>query len=443
MLHFMQRRSLLGVALGGGLGATAPLWRSLATGLPLSWILGDRNSAFAAEGPEQFLIISLSQGGDPLNANAPGTYGLPDAYHNPAPEMVETPISLGGKMSTAAKPWSTLPAWARERAVFFHHRTYTNAHPNFFKVLGLFGAAKSKTGSGGEMLPSLIASEVATSLQTVQTEPVVLANIGARLTFGGRVLGAAQPSSLAQILGGAQPGMLKELEALRQKDLASVKAELDKSGTPAQKEFLDRHALSMNQLKDVRDRIGALLAAGDAWTNDAGGQINAAIAMFQLRLTPVVVVSIPFGGDNHADPGLANEAAATVSGVEAINGLMSGLQTAGLQDKVTFATCNVFGRTLVKTREGNGRNHNQNHHTTLMIGKGLKGGVVGGVVKLGTDFGAEGIDSATGAMNPAGDIKASETLESMSKTLGKAMGVAPQALDARIKGGKPVAAVLA
>jgi len=438
----MQRRNLFKMAVG--MGATAPLWRSLATGLPMSWILGDRNAAFAAEGPEQFLVVSLSGGGDPLNANTPGTYGVPDVYHNPAPEMAETSIQLGKTTSKAAKPWSTLPAWARDRAVFFHHRTYTNAHPNFFKVLGLFGAAKSKTGSGGEMLPSLFASEVASNLQTVQNEPLVLANIGARLTFQGRVLGAAQPGTLSQVLGGASPGVLKDLETMRQKDLGMIKAELNKNGTPAQKEFLDRHALSLTQLKDVRDRVGPLLAGeGAAWTNDATGQVKAAIAMIQLRLTPVIVVSIPFGGDNHTDPDLANEALATVSGVDTISSLMTGLKDAGLQDKVTFATCNVFGRTLAKTRDGNGRNHNQNHHTTLMIGKGFKGGVIGGLVKMGNDFGAEGFDSATGAPNPAGDVKAIETLESMSKTLGTALGVSASQLDFRIKGGKPVPAALA
>lgn len=409
----------------------------------MSWILGDRNPAFAAEGPKQFLIVSLSQGGDPLNANTPGTYGVQDVYHNPNPEMAETPVALGGKMTTAAKPWSTLPEWARQRAVFFHHRTYTNAHPNFFKVLNLFGAAKSTRGSGGEMLPSLMASEVATDLKTVQAEPLVLANTGARLTFAGRVLAPSSPSSLVQILGGAPPGIAKDLEALRQKDLAAIKAELDGRGTPAQKEFLDRHALSFTQLKDVRDKIGSLLADGAAWTNDALGQVNAAVTMVQLKLSPVIVVSIPFGGDNHTDPGLVKEAAQTVSGVDAITNLMTRLEATGLKDQVTFATCHVFGRTLSKQRDGNGRNHNQNHHTTLMIGKGLKGGVVGGLVKMGSDFGADGFDSSTGAVNPTGDVRATETLESMAKTLGKALGIADAVLETRIRGGKAVPAALA
>jgi len=409
----------------------------------MSWILGNRNTAFAAEGPEQFLVLSLSAAGDPLNANAPGTYGVPDVYHNPAPEMAETAIQLGKTASKAAKPWSTLPDWVRGRATFFHHRTYTNAHPNFFKVLGLFGSAKSSTGTGSELLPSLFASEVATKLQTVQTVPLVLSGIGTRLTFKGRVLGTSQPSTLAQILGSAPAGLLKELEGMRQKNLGLMNAELNKSGSPSQKEFLDRHAQSLTQLRDVRDKVGQLMESGGAnWTNDAAGQLKAAISMIQLRLSPVIVVSIPFGGDNHKDVGLAKEAATAVSGVAAINSFMTDLKTAGLQDKVTFATCNTFGRTPTMAAAVNGRNHNQNHHTTLMIGKGIKGGVIGGLVKLGNEFEAEGFDSATGAPNPAGDVKAAGSLESMSKTLGTALGISSSALDLRIKGGKPVPAAL-
>lgn len=437
----MNRRNLLRLALQGG--ATAPLWRSVATGLPLAWVLGDRRVAHAADPSAQFLIVSLSQAGDPLNAGAPGTYGVANVYHNQNPVLAETPLALGNKNTTAAKPWSTLPDWVRARSVFFHHRTYTNSHPNFGKVLGLFGAAKNKDQRGTEILPSLYAGELAARLGTIQTEPVTIGQVGARLTYEGRVVQVSQPSSLSQVLGGANGQALERLEQLRHTSLDRMWKELGSSGTPAQKAFFETYALGRNQLKDVRDRLGMLAGADPAtWTNDAMGQIKAAVALVQLRLAPVIVISIPFGGDNHGDPDLLKEATETTSGVAAIGALMTTLKSAALEDQVTFATYNVFGRTLANVRNGHGRNHNQNHHVTFMSGKALKGGVVGGLEPLGMDFAATGIDSQTGAAANKGDIPADKTLEAVAKTLGRSVGIAEDVLERRIDGGKAVRAVL-
>ena len=72
-----NRRNVLSTALFGAgyLGL-----RSLATGIPTA-ILAKGKSAFADEMPQcaktkaQFMILATSGQGDPLNANAPGTYG--------------------------------------------------------------------------------------------------------------------------------------------------------------------------------------------------------------------------------------------------------------------------------------------------------------------------------------------------------------------------------
>ena len=108
----------------------------------------------------------------------------------------------------------------------------------------------------------------------------------------------------------------------------------------------------------------------------------------------------------------------------------------------------MFGRTLnMASHSGNadGRNHNANHHCTVMIGKAFKGSLIGGVEpnKSNTDFQATGIDSTTGASNDGGDIPYENTLGSVGKTLGVACGVPQSVLDEQITPGKVVTAALA
>ena len=78
------------------------------------------------------------------------------------------------------------------------------------------------------------------------------------------------------------------------------------------------------------------------------------------------------------------------------------------QDKVTFATLNVFGRQF---NEVNGRGHNASHSVSLMIGKGFKGGVVGGIVPGGH---AADIDPATGQATEGGELAATDSLAAVA-----------------------------
>ena len=67
----VSRRTCLGQgALGSGL-----LLRSLATGLPVSWLLNPER-AMAQQNMQrpQTLIFSTSSAGDPVNINCPGSY---------------------------------------------------------------------------------------------------------------------------------------------------------------------------------------------------------------------------------------------------------------------------------------------------------------------------------------------------------------------------------
>ncbi len=137
-----------------------------------------------------------------------------------------------------------------------------------------------------------------------------------------------------------------------------------------------------------------------------------------MNVAPVIAMHIPFGGDNHDDPDFAKETKETVSGVATIALLMAKLKELGLEDKVTFATLNVFGRSLAKIKDGGGRSHWSNHHTAILIGKNVKAGVIGGLVPKGTDLGASNIDSKTGAASESGDVGVDDSLASHGQDAG-------------------------
>jgi hypothetical protein len=162
--------------------------------------------------------------------------------------------------------------------------------------------------------------------------------------------------------------------------------------------------------------------------------VLAAITLIQMNVTPVVAIHIPFGGDNHRDIGLMTETTQTVSGVATIVSLMQQLQAANLQDKVTFMSLNVFGRTI---GPGNtdGRQHNPNHQVSIAIGKPFKGGVVGAVAPVQSDYGAVNIDPATGAGTASGSIKAVDTLASFGMTMLAAVGADPTVITAPANSG--------
>jgi uncharacterized protein (DUF1501 family) len=158
-------------------------------------------------------------------------------------------------------------------------------------------------------------------------------------------------------------------------------------------------------------------------------------------VAPVVTIHLPFGGDNHNDSDLAAEALDTQTSIATLTTLWQELTTQGLQDQVTFASLNVFGRTL-KRNSGGGRNHNQNHHVMTLFGKHVRGGVIGGVEAVADDFGAAAFSSQTGKPGDGGDIDPLSSLESAAKTLASALQVPDERVEARITGGKTVAAAI-
>jgi hypothetical protein len=214
---------------------------------------------------------------------------------------------------------------------------------------------------------------------------------------------------------------------------------LKDSGNRAQRDYLDQMALSQIELRGISDSLLGSLSTIKA--NDVEGQLIAAVALIQMNVTPVSVINIPFGGDNHSDANLARETSQHVSGVASINSLMQKLAAAGLKDRTTLVMMNVFGRSLNRPLLM-GRDHLGNHHCSIIVGNRIRGSVIGGVAKLGSDYTATGIDAATGASNPSGDVRFEDTLSAVGKTIGVAVGIPDDVLTDQITTSKPITAAL-
>jgi hypothetical protein len=430
------RRDLLKKTI---LGTSGLGMKALATGLPVGFL--SRPLAAMAEDymcldktRAQYLIISTSSAGDPLNANVPGTYDFPDIAHAADPRMASTPINLGGKVRNGAQLWSTLPPWVLNRTSFFHHATFTNNHANLPKVLRLMGITAKQ-----EMLPSIFAKYLAPCFGTVQVDPIS-AGAGDVLSIDGRSLPNVAPTGLRDLLArGRTP--LDRLQGIRDAGLDEINVILKERGTAAQRQFLDRNALSRSQARSLGADLLDMLSG--IRSDNTDGQVVAAVALIKMNVSPVITIRIPFGGDNHTDNGLLrSEVPQHESGIRQITALMNALMTAGLQDQVTFAAYNVFGRTLKKLGT-EGRDHWGSHHATVMIGKGIRAGVVGGLEPRANDYYAAPIDSRTGDPKPGGgDIPMSESLGAMGKTLGAAVGLPAAAMDRHISTGKVVTGAL-
>jgi hypothetical protein len=416
-----RRHALLTTLFGaGGIGL-----RSLATGLP-AWLLADPRAALAspsapacgAPDKAQFIVFSTSGTGDPINASVPGTYEDAGIVHSPDPAMAPTTLTLQGRPHTAATPWSTLPQSALDRTVFWHLMTGTPVHPKEPQVLQLMGATQA-----GEMFPSVLAKQLAPCLGTIQAQPI---SVGAYtpaedLSYGGAALPVIPPMALKATLA-SPAGPLSALQPLRDATLNQLYGLYKNGATPAQRRHIDSLATSQQQLRSVnQDLLSALDAIKD---NGPAAQVLAAITLIRMKVSPVVAVHVPFGGDNHSDPGLALETAQTISGVSTLALLMQQLASAGLSDKVTFLSLNVFGRTL-GAGSLTGRQHNANHQVSIAIGKPFRGGIVGGVGPAGADYGALPIDSKSGVGTAGGDIPAEETLTAFARTILAAVGADP------------------
>ena len=429
-----RRQAILSSLFGAGsIGL-----RALATGLPAALLINPRRALADGAGPAcgssstpQFVIFSTSSQGDPLNCNAPGMYDDARILHPKDPSMAAKTLTLAGQTTTAAAPWATLPQNVLDRTSFWHVMTDTPVHGNESNVLKLNGLVENN-----EMLPSYLAAKLAPCLGTVQAKAVSVATAPAEsLTANGKQLPLIPPKSLQATLT-TPGGPLKDLTPLRDQSLNELYDVYKNNATPAQKAFIDSMITSQSQIRSLNQDLLSLLSG--ITDNDTNSQIIAAVTLLKMKVAPLISLHIPFGTDNHTDPGLALEVSQTVASLKSMNFLFQQLASAGLTDQVTLMSLNVFGRTC-NANTANGRQHNANHQVSMIIGKPFKGSVIGGVAPIDTDFGAVPIDSTTGKGTPSGDIAAIEALPSFAKTMLQGVGVDP----AGISAGKVVPSALA
>jgi hypothetical protein len=294
------------------------------------------------------------------------------------------------------------------------------------------------------MLPSMLGRELAPALGTVRPQPISLSgNFSEAVYYQGAPQPLLRPTSLASVLTSPTNGLgAMDLVKLRDQSLDALNALAKNQGRAAQQTFVDQYATSTTQLRTLQQGLlGSLSKLKD---DSADSQIQAAIILFQMKVTPVVVVHIDFGGDNHGDPGLSTEVAQHQTGVATLATMMQALSAAGLQDQVTFAMTNVFGRTMVAGANANGRQHNNTHQMSLLIGPRINGCVVGGVAPSGAqkEYAATAISSVDGSGSASGDIAFSDTFGAMGKTLATAVGLPSTTVENNVLTGKVVATAI-
>ena len=453
----LTRRSLL------HRGTWALALASAATGLP-AWFLLDPSRAHAnaecqpgarSDLTPQFLILSTSQAGDPLNTNCPGAY-VAGATNNPLSgyryegetlDMTPTQIALGGRAWQAARPWGNLSPGLLERTCFFHHQSHTVAHSEFMRLLGFHGAVRDAEGRGSEVLPTALAEELQGPLGTLLGQPLSLGP--ERMTQGGQPLANTSPEALLSLFSGSTTE-LEGLAQLRASALDAIYADVRATGSTSHRTFLDQHVTSAQEAEQIGGELLGLLegritpltgSEEDHYIHSPRNQIWAAAALIKLKVAPVMTVNIPFGGDNHGDQSLIREALETTHSVDTLSMMWDeALDAFSLRDQVTFGTMNTFGRSLKS--QGDGRSHNGAHHVMMLSGPHVAAGVVGGVEE-GVRFAARGIHSETGEPGEGGaHIPAMLTLEAAGATLAAAAGLPHERICARIPDGRIVEAVL-
>ena len=449
-IELQRRQWLKSVLFGaGGLGL-----RSLACGVPRSVLAAplaflqrttddEARQLVAEQTASQFLVLSGSDDGDPLNGNVPGTYDDPKILHSTLPSMAPTTFSLGENVVKGAQVWSSLPAEILAQTCFFHGMTTLIGHGEFNSAHTLKGAIADR-----DVLASTLAKKTATPLKTLQPQPLNISGRGGTeaITF----LGAPQPTFSPNTIAGLlrAPDASSKFGAtlsLRDRDLDAINAVFAARATPAQKQLLDSWATSQAQARTISADVATELA--EVKDNSVDAQLLAALLLFRLKVTPVAYVHLPFGGDNHVDPAgelgpgpLSMEVAQTQSTVASLTKFYAKATSLGLGGKVTVATIDTFGRSNAWGLTG--RAHNRNHVVNLLIGANVRGAQVGGVSLKSGELVGQPIDSRTGAAAAGGDIAADSTLASFGKTLGRAVGLNASVVDEMITDGKAVQAAL-
>ncbi len=442
-----RRNLLLSSLFGGGyLGL-----RALAAGIPASVLLGSR-TAHAGPCPSggtlpQYVIFTTSGNGDPINANVPGSYGVSSNLYNcPATagvggaDMTPTSMAVGSGMYKAAAPWAQMKNLDPTRTQFWHMMTNTVVHPFETNVLKLQGAVYED-----EMFASFLSKNTQACLNTIQPQPVSVgaASPSEALSYAGGALPTIPPSALQKtlVLNATSSLNQKTIPSLRASALTNLQSALYAPGsvTSAQNDFVSTYLAAQTALQKLDPSILASLAdlSTEASKMPVQAQIDAAIALIRMNITSVIAIHLPFGGDNHHDPAYVSESSQTSAACQSLDYLLGQLAMYKtldgrvMSDAVTIISLNVFGRTLeYQATNGDGRQHNLNHHVSFVIGKPFKGGVYGAVTQLtgNNDFGCVNIDAKTGAgttSTGSGVIDAVDTFAAWGMTVATGVGVDP------------------
>ena len=419
----LNRRSFLQTG-SSALGTL--LLQGLATGLPPAFLLNPHKvSAQANQFNLQTLILSTSSRGDPINVNCPGTY-REGIYHSP--NLPSAQATFGGRRRRAAQAWCDLPGGLRDRLAFFHYSPRTAAHPEYRQTMTFRGSVKNEVGNGSEMFASAMSQLAYTEGIHLQKEPIPLCS--SFLSFQSQPLQEIRPVDLRALFDAADPN-LSDLRQTRDQVLDTLYADMRVNGNQAQKAFIERYANSRSQARALGEQLGDLLnelPLDEDNPNSGDDQVIAAIALAQLQISPVITINIPFGRDNHQDSGLVLEQAETISGVNSIRNLWDRLNAIGLQDQVTFATLNVFGRRSYTNSRG-GRDHNKDHAVMVAFGANVNGGLYGQM-------------DSEGKAVAIGNIPIEQTMEAAGFSLARALGHSNQTVLSRIPEGRLVNAFL-
>jgi hypothetical protein len=160
--------------------------------------------------------------------------------------------------------------------------TGTPVHPKEPDVLKLMG-----TTDAGEMLPSILARYLAPCLGTIQAQPISLgaSSPSEGLTFAGQAQPIIPPLALKTTLTNPA-GPLTKLQPLRDQTLNELYGIYKNSANAAQRDYIDSLVTSQAQVRNIRqDLLDQLTAITD---NSITSQIQAAVALIQMKVTPVI-----------------------------------------------------------------------------------------------------------------------------------------------------------
>jgi len=323
---------------GAAGSALARSLRSASPGLPLSFVL--TRDVRAAESGAKITIMGLSGQGESINVNGPGTYeaGQEAYFDHPRDREVgadkltdivvdgtaltgadleqSAELELGTEVVRMAKAYGVLPAEMLRHMAFFYYRTNAGIHPQFNAVLQSFGTLQASRGRGSELLPSAIAQDLAMQLGTITDRPFVMKG---SLSFNGAPLPSYSPTQVKQLANsvGQSIGGPENFSALYDHYIDETYEDIKRQGTAEQRRFLDQHASSKVQAAAFGDGLGQLL---EGITDDTiESQMKTALVIAKLKLAPVVVVDLEFGGDGHGDSSLSDEAAETLRSIKAMH----------------------------------------------------------------------------------------------------------------------------